>query len=200
MNTKALARHYRSLSPWERLPLIVTAADRGDDLEHQRLLDSAPKNYFRVPDYFGLATSFDRLARMHAMSQLSRACSFWSAWGLLLAYDTPDVGLKRPDLLDQDRLAAARRGARLTACRLLNDAEAWKKLCVGLGIDEHSLLRHLPGYQTIVTTENLAAELIFTPKEATGEEDATSPAPLGNADSDVQAMRDFLDAETRKWM
>ena len=28
MNTASLARHYRMLTPWERVPLILTAAAR----------------------------------------------------------------------------------------------------------------------------------------------------------------------------
>ena len=33
MNTSAVARYYETLTAWERLPLIVAASARADDLE-----------------------------------------------------------------------------------------------------------------------------------------------------------------------
>jgi hypothetical protein len=58
VNTNGLAKLYDRLTPHERLPLIVAAAAWGDDQERQRLMGSAPKKLYEVPDYQGLADGF----------------------------------------------------------------------------------------------------------------------------------------------
>jgi len=37
MSTTKLSKHYPSLSPAERLTLLLAAADRNDDVEHARI-------------------------------------------------------------------------------------------------------------------------------------------------------------------
>ena len=52
MNTNGLAKHYGALSAPERFSLMLGAAFRGDEVEHARLLDTAPRVAFRVPHTF----------------------------------------------------------------------------------------------------------------------------------------------------
>jgi hypothetical protein len=54
MNTKVLAKLYDRLTPRERLPLILAASARNDEVEGQRLAQSAPRMALRLPDYHGL--------------------------------------------------------------------------------------------------------------------------------------------------
>jgi hypothetical protein len=82
MNTKALAKHYGSLTPWERLPLILAASSRGDAEERSRLGSSAPRSLYRIPDHFGLADGLQRLSHVYVMMQLDRAALYWQADGL----------------------------------------------------------------------------------------------------------------------
>ena len=70
MTTKQQARYYQTLTPWERLTLIVAASVRGDGVEEDRLACSAPKQGFRVPDYWGLAEGLDDLAKQYVLKQL----------------------------------------------------------------------------------------------------------------------------------
>jgi hypothetical protein len=53
MNTNGLAKHYGILTPEERLPLILAAADRGDAAEADRLAHTAPRKGWELPDYHG---------------------------------------------------------------------------------------------------------------------------------------------------
>jgi hypothetical protein len=53
VNTKALSKLYDRLTPWERLPLITAAVERGDDAETHRLSRSAPRLHLSLPDYHG---------------------------------------------------------------------------------------------------------------------------------------------------
>jgi hypothetical protein len=57
MNTKALAKRYDRRTPWERVPLIAAAPERGDAAEAQPLSRSAPHLQLRLPDYTASATA-----------------------------------------------------------------------------------------------------------------------------------------------
>jgi hypothetical protein len=43
MNTKGLAKHYDSLTPWERLPLILAASSRGGRTTWLKLMEKRPE-------------------------------------------------------------------------------------------------------------------------------------------------------------
>jgi hypothetical protein len=83
MNTALLARHYDVLTPWERLPLLVAAAARADEVEQDRLARAAPKQAFRVPDYWGLLEGLEGLAQLYVLRQLDSAACFWRLLGAL---------------------------------------------------------------------------------------------------------------------
>jgi hypothetical protein len=70
MNTNALAKLYDRLTPRERLPLIMAASARGDEQERSRLMASAPRVAYQVPDHFGLAMSFQEVGNHHFMQLL----------------------------------------------------------------------------------------------------------------------------------
>src|SRR6185312_11045580 len=77
------ARHYETLTPWERLPLIVAASARADVVERERLAHSAPMNGFRVPDYWGLADGVRDLAKLYLIQQLDVAAFYWECTAVL---------------------------------------------------------------------------------------------------------------------
>lgn len=52
MNTTKLAKHYESLTPEERLPLIIAACCRGDETERARLANSAPFVTYQARHHF----------------------------------------------------------------------------------------------------------------------------------------------------
>ena len=83
MNTNGLARRYEALTPWERLPLLVAASARGDEVERDRLARSAPQHDFRVPDYWGLCEGLEELATMYLLHQLELAALYGRVVGLL---------------------------------------------------------------------------------------------------------------------
>src|SRR5262245_50399752 len=87
MNTHGLARLYDRLTPRERLPLIMAASGRGDETERERLARSAPREEFRVPDYFGLADGIQMLALFHIIEVLKLTTLYWHASALLTDED-----------------------------------------------------------------------------------------------------------------
>jgi hypothetical protein len=83
MNATNLVRHYDALTPWERLPLIVAAAGRGDEVEGQRLVRSAPRLQFGIADCWGLVQGLDHLAKHYLLVQLDRAALYWRVMDIL---------------------------------------------------------------------------------------------------------------------
>lgn len=79
MTTTKLARHYDTLDPAERLSLVLAACARGDDVEHARLADSAPKVTWNVPHTFGRALALLLLASHQRMKLLELAGLFFRA-------------------------------------------------------------------------------------------------------------------------
>src|ERR1700682_4117959 len=81
MDTTKLAKYYPTLTPWERLPLLLAASGRGDDTELQRLVATAPRRLLKVTDYYGLIQAFQEVANWHFMGLLQLAALFWERWG-----------------------------------------------------------------------------------------------------------------------
>ena len=79
MTSTKLARHYDTLAPAERLSLLLAAGARGDDVEHARLADSAPKVTWNVPHTFGRALALLLLASQQRMKLLELAGMFFRA-------------------------------------------------------------------------------------------------------------------------
>src|SRR5947209_20597717 len=82
MNTNGLARHYDTLTPRERLPLIMAASARGDAVERDRLARSAPREHFSLPDYHGLAEGVLLAALLRGLAVLELAARFRQCEGL----------------------------------------------------------------------------------------------------------------------
>src|SRR5262249_22550990 len=84
MTTNSVSRLYDSLTPRERLPLLIAAAGRDDAVEQQRLQASAPKQMFESPDYCAHATALNETAHYHLLTLLDLGMDFWRWWGLWL--------------------------------------------------------------------------------------------------------------------
>jgi hypothetical protein len=206
MNTNGLARHYGTLSPWERLPLMRGTRARGDDAEADRLARSAPKNSFTVPDYYGLSDGLLTLATWHIMEQLERAAVFWSAEGLLQELDLP--WSRKEDKALAERIWTL---LKLIAFRFVLDTDAWQLLCKGFHVDPEPLLRHLPGHRTLTWFEELARAVACTAEEATAffrEADRAGAAEgqaarrenrIDTAEDVAKAMKEYLESSLESW-
>src|SRR5262245_58714222 len=83
MKTEKLAKMYDLLTLRERLPLIVAAIGRGDEVELQRLIDSAPFQLAKIPAYYGLSLAMAFVSVLFVIEQLNYAASFgFAAWQL----------------------------------------------------------------------------------------------------------------------
>jgi hypothetical protein len=173
MTTNHLAKLYDTLTPRERLPLIIAAGARGDEAEHERLCTSAPPLAFREPDYYSLARAMGQAVHYHLLTLLDLAARFWQWWGLWMSYGLHDPGTarakKRPRRQGEaDEALAWRAGCvvRYYASRFVAHVEGWKRFCTELHIDPEVQLNFMIGWETIVQTEKQARALAFTPEEA----------------------------------
>ena len=79
MTAATLTRHYPGLAPDERLALMLAAAARGDDLEHERLTAAAPRVSFTTLDTFPRAIAFRELLDRHRSERLELAARYFQA-------------------------------------------------------------------------------------------------------------------------
>lgn len=130
MNINTLRKNYARLTPKERFAACIAAENRGDDQEHDALMQSAPKKTFAIKHHYGLWIAFERLAMFHQIRQLANA-------GLLLMVLAFGKNVK-----DQDGLYQA---ISQIEERYKTGAAAWAALCNEYGIDPHALPQDLPG-------------------------------------------------------
>jgi hypothetical protein len=200
MNTNGLAKHYGLLSPRERLPLIVAAADRGDDAEADRLAHSAGRVCHELVDYHGLGEGLLFLQFLHVNQLLQRTLTLSTAWGLL--GKSPPPGQEEGPAV---KLTGLER-VRLQAYLLRVQADAWKRFCGELRIDPEAQLRDVPGYDAIKPYLEAVAALTspdaLTPEEATAllrkmGGDANAQAPT--VEEEAEWLHHGLDGFERRW-
>jgi hypothetical protein len=193
MNTNSIAKHYETLTPFERLPLIVAACYRGDDAEAARLARSAPRR--RLPDYHGLAEGLFISVVFHVMAQLERMAIFWNGEGLVESWHTfgsKEQTAKAEQLADLVRMM----GRTITV-----EAEGWKRFCTELHVDPETLLRDLPVYDTLKRGEEAARIVAFSDEEAGAflrKELGEDTIPR-NVEDSAKEMRTFLDKWHERW-
>jgi hypothetical protein len=153
MNTNGPARHYETLTPRERLPLIMAASARGDEAEAQRLAHSAPLVSLRVPDYFGLAMAIREVAELHLLESL----------GLAAMYERC---LAMADLSETGRGERLINSAMLLGYQFNIWLAGWRQFGRELHFDAEILWSFLPGYEVIQRTEERTKAVAFTVEEA----------------------------------
>jgi hypothetical protein len=209
MNTNGLARLYDTLTPWERLPLLVAASARGDAVEEDRLARAAPRNGFRVPDYWGLAEGLDDLVKLYLVKQLDLAALYWRLAGLL-----EQEPWDRPSRQDSKRQERRWQWLKLLSYRYVVRADGWRLLCTEMPIDPEVLLKELPGYDAVKQMEQVARLIAFNAEEALAflraDAEARRPAEddtagvrreyrIDTAADVARSMRDFLQSRLDEW-
>jgi hypothetical protein len=159
MNVDKLARHYKFLTPWERLSLIVDAIIRKDELELRRLESSAPHYRIDVANHTGLKIGLHCVAITYLLQQLDTA--MLANHIDILTIEDYQFNLKRRRVQkDLDRVA------KVLAFRTVLQADAWRLFCSDLHVDAELILSDLPGYQAVCDFEKSARHWACTAKEA----------------------------------
>ena len=173
MNLNHLAKLYDTLTPKERLPLIIAAGARGDSAEQHRLGTSAPTQSVMFPNYYPLAEALEKAVFYHMLTLLDLAAHFWQWWGLSMCRVLKDSGAAaehKPrrrraaaDLVKDWRTASL---PRYYAARFVAHVDGWKQFCTELKIDPEVQLQLLIGWDMVQRTEKEAREQGFDAEEA----------------------------------
>jgi hypothetical protein len=151
MNTNALAKHYATLSLRERLPLIMAASRRGDEVERERLATSAPKVGWSVPDYFGLSMAFAEVSNLHLMELLDLAAVYFRALGLADSHS-----------LSEEQRERMNDAALMFGYLLKVNLAGWRQFCAENGFDPDLCWSCLPGFEPVRRAEGEAGRVAFT--------------------------------------
>jgi hypothetical protein len=196
VNTQNLAKLYDRLTPWERLPLIMAAVERGDHAEADCLARAAPRVRVGLPDYHGLGEGLILLNLFHLIGQLDLGVLFWHAQAQAADDEAAPAG--HPDRERADRLWDV---ARMMGYKLCVEADAWRQLHAELHIDPDGLLRDLPAYDTLQRTERAARVVPWTADEAAAFLKSLGPgdAAVPTVEGALKAMRAFLEQRVAWW-
>jgi hypothetical protein len=176
MNPKVLTKYYDQLTARERLALLLAASVRGDPVERQRLLDSAPRTAYLLPHHHALAEALSEAATLHLVTLLDVAANFWHWWGL---WGWSELRSQRQMAADQARAEDAEEAedkkaevvrtmcmVRYQAYLFLTHREGWKQFCQASPVEPEALLQIKPGWDMVVRTEAQAREHAYSPEDA----------------------------------
>jgi hypothetical protein len=196
MNTDALAKLYDRLTPFERLPLIMAAVERGDDAEADRLSRSAPRMHVRLPDYHGLGEGLLLLSLFHALGLLHLGLLQQRLTALAVEFEEFPV-----DPADKARASRLRDLARTAAYLFCVEADGWRLLCAELKIDPEALLKDLPYFEMLRISEESARASGWGAEETAAflRRCGRGEVEPRTAEDAAKAMRAFLDQRVRWW-
>jgi hypothetical protein len=195
VNTKGIARHYDHLTPRERLPLIIAASVRGDVTERERLIQSAPRAGYRLPDYHGLADGLQLLVLLHLGELLDLAARLWRA---SLPLTDPD---DCPGNEGKERKARALGTVRMFAYLFTVSLDGWNRFCSDLKVEPPGLLKHLPGWATVNLSTNAARRVAFSQEEATAwlRKDEGEEEEVATAETVAAGLQQDLEQWEARW-
>jgi hypothetical protein len=153
MNTAGLAKHYQTLSPRERLTLILAAAARGDEEERSGLVKSAPRLAYEVQDHFGLARAFFGASAGHLLRLLDLAVRYIALPGAAVS----GKGKEGDQMQD---------AAFLLGHLIQVHLAGWRQFCDEHQFDPQVFWSRLPGCDTIKLVEETAEGASFTAEGA----------------------------------
>jgi hypothetical protein len=153
VTTKGLAQHYDKLTPRERVPLILAASARGDQQERDRLMNSAPRVHYPVPDHFGLAMAFLEVSGQHFMGLLDLVANYFEVLGHAEGWE--DAAGKR--MLDVALMLGYLLKVRLAG---------WRLFCAEHCLDPEVCWSVLPGWETLQRGVRTAEKVAFTEEGA----------------------------------
>jgi len=154
MKTDGLAKHYRSLTPEERLALIISACERGDREERDRLVHAAPRQTLSVPHHHRLAVALDHLAHRYVARQLHLLVRYWHSSGRVI-----DRGWK-------EHASELSDAAKMAAYLFCVNTDAWFQLCDDSKVDADVVINRVPGADEVTNSGPLMEHVAFNEQQA----------------------------------
>lgn len=152
MNTGALARQYRELTPEERFRLIFAASGRGDNAERERLATTGQRIKLSVRDHMPYAQAFEEVATLFFAELLEEAGRYFDAFSRADDFGEGPAWERSIDLA----LAAG--------FMLRTKTAGWKLFCERLNVPPFLLWAGLPGFERLQRALDLAGRAAFKPE------------------------------------
>jgi hypothetical protein len=172
-----------------------SAGRTGDKTEYDRLVKSAPKSLYRIPDHYGFADGLHLLAFYHLLELLNLATLYLNCALRQDAAGCPES--------DEEKAKPERRYGltRMLAYLFTVESDAWRRFCAELPADPEMLLKLLPGYETVNLIADAASLDAFTVEEATAwlRENGNAGAEANTVEATVARMRDFVQSRVEWW-
>jgi hypothetical protein len=116
VTTNTIAKKYPFLSADERFSLLLAASARGDEVEVNRLAQSATPEMFKVSDLFGRSQAFVVVSMIHRLELLNLAAFFFKTTSIA-------------DSATGESASRCHDSARLFGYLMNIHAEAWLEFC-----------------------------------------------------------------------
>lgn len=197
MTATKLAKLYEHLTPRERVPLLVAAGGRGDECEQRRLMQSAPRQGYRLPDYHGLADALQTTVLLQMIERLDLGARFMVAVGLLETLGADDS----PNL--RARAGRFEVAVATMALRYCIEVDGWKLFCSGLDLDPDAFFKEMPAFDTAAAIERLARPLANTSEEAKAylrAKGGSETARLPTVEEVAESWGELLSVAERPWL
>jgi hypothetical protein len=185
MNLNGLAKKYDQLTPLERFKLVLASSDRGDEAERDRLVASAKRDTFRMPDHAPFAQAFIEMAWAVYAELLDAAADTLERFAMTYSDivdnvnddELTDDGDEDDDEIDDGADPAIDPDAwdgEPEYVRLLNLAYAsgyilnakvagWHLFCERLHVPPYGTFRSAPGFPRFERAHTLAQVAAFKP-------------------------------------
>jgi hypothetical protein len=189
VTTNSLSKHYGTLTAAERLSLMMAAGVRGDDVEHARLADAAPRVTRRVPHTFGRALAFLAVFSHHRMERLNLAALFFKASALA-------------DTTTGKFTARLRDAVRMYGYLVKANAEGWARFCAAEQLDPALCEDMAPGEDVLEHAAREAEVVGFTEDEARAcarKDGSFAPDNLKTAALIAEGLREAFTYLLKKW-
>jgi hypothetical protein len=182
-----LTRHYEKLTPRERFSLIVAAGIRGDEADREKLMRSAPKKAFSVPNHRGYAEGFADVGSLYVAQQLETGIWMWRVLAMI-----------EGDQKDSPRWEQC---LAMFASRFLVWRKAWRMLCEEYGVDGDAVLSVHPTWKTVQQLAELAEILALSPDEAAVYvHERDEEASLVTAEEICEVLKEAVEERVRWWL
>ena len=180
MDTNRLVKLYDVLKPAERVPLLLDADARGDQAEYDRLVRTAPRSTYTLPDFYPMMEGLYLIGYLHGMEMLQVAANLW-----------PVAVSWRLRMERQDDNEKAYRAMRCLAYQFLILLDGWRQWGAKLQIDLEAQLKALPCYETLLSAESFAREAACTEAEATAYQGGKPAPTAASVAADLQKTLDI---------
>jgi hypothetical protein len=189
MTSAKLSKHYGALDPAERLALVLAAGARNDDVERERLMGSAPRVLWQVPDTFGRALALLVVSSQQRMKLLELAALFFRTRALASEMDGTSA----------ERLECV---AGVYGYLFRTHADGWARFCAAEQLDATVCERAAPGADVLKLAHQEAEAFGFTEARARAflsGEDSTGPDALLTAAAVEAQVRDGFESLRNQW-